>query len=461
MKIDKSVAVFLFLLFGLLQVTMLAAVALAPSSHPMMISSTKQATFEPASAVATLVGQADLVARAQVVHSTSQWNSNHTLIETEHRLIIRYTMIGKASADLIIHTDGGFLPAEGMGMRASHTATFTPGEEVLVFVQETPSGYRIVGGEIGKFTVVDAQVVNSLYREHLPLSELTTLIVAAAKSQGRSTTLPAAWHSYEPLASPRRVDISKSLQADPKWPGATPKIKVKVNLNSIHIGGQGGSAEQFLTAIQNTLRAWSAVPEAEFTLLYDGATTATSTGFNNLSEILFMKKGANSQVGQAQIWFTANGTIVEADVWLNDDYALDATGNPESNEIDVESATLHEVGHWLPLSHLPNPNAVMYAVLAVGARRIVLGSDDLASFIALYPCPVVPCIDPAYAPSATATPTTTATTIATATATITPTPTLILTDIPNTPTVTPTATLSPNAVTPTPAPGVFLPLITR
>lgn len=461
MKPGKHFTLFPLILFALLQITMLAAVTLTPVAQSATTHPTIQAAFDLSGTVAALVDQADIVVRAQVVQSESQWNSSHTLIETEHVLAVRYPIIGKNATDLVVRTDGGFLPAEGLGMRASHTASFAPGEEVLIFLQETTSGYRVAGGEAGKFSVVNAEAVSAYYREHQALSELAMTILTSAKNQGRSATLPADWQSYELASSARQVDISKQLQVDPKWPGATPKINVKVNVNSTHIGDQGGSAEQFLTAIKNALRTWSVVPEAEFTLLYNGTTTATNTGFNNMSEILFMKKGANSQVGQAQIWFTAAGTIVEADVWLNDDYALDATGSPEGSEIDVESSILHELGHWLPLAHISNASAVMYAVLGAGTRRIVLSSDDLAGITALYPCPAAPCIDPAYASDTTATPTSTVTVTISSTVTATPTPTSTFSITPGTPTVTMTPTLIPSAVTPVPESGIFLPLITR
>ena len=207
---------------------------------------------------------------------------------------------------------------------------------------------------------------------------------------------------------------------------------------------------------------------AEFTLLYDGETTDESTGLNNKNEILFMHKGANSQVGQAQVWFTSSGTIVEADIWLNDDYQLDATSTLQASEIDVESAILHETGHWLPLGHTTNASDVMYPILGTGQRKIALNSDDIAHLATLYPCPIVPCIDPAYANSSTPQPT--ATIITGTIPTDTPTPTLPSTASPTAtttptisvaPTVTVTPTLLPNAVTPTPEMDIFLPIVKR
>lgn len=126
-------------------------------------------------------------------------------------------------------------------------------------------------------------------------------------------------------------------------------------------------------------------------------------------------------------------------------------------EIDLESIVLHELGHWLPLSHMANTNAVMYAVLGAGMRKTVLNNDDIAGITTLYPCPAVPCIDPAYADNATPTVTATPTPVQTASQEATATPTATMPPNP----VTPTPTLAPSAVTPTAQQNSFLPLVTR
>jgi hypothetical protein len=386
---NKAFMRFTAFFLSLLPVTLFIAMIVAPvaesaTTRPAML----KATPAFADTVAALVGQANVIARAQVVQSTSYWNSDHTLIETEHTLAIRYTLLGAPAVSLRVYTDGGYLPDEGLGMRASHTATFAPEEEVFVFLQETTGGFRVVGGDIGKFTVINGEVIDAESDERHALNQWIATILATTKNQGRTTLLPADWRDREPIASTQPKAIHNPLQIDPKWPGAAPKVKAKVNLNSSQIGSDSGSAAQFLAALQNALRTWSVVPEAEFTIIYDGDTTSTSTGFNSMSEILFMKKGENSQVGQAQIWFTSAGTIVEADVWFNDDYSIDTTGSPAGNELDLESVALHEVGHWLPVGHLSNPDAVMYITLGHGIRRsrsVATISPSLPRFILARP----------------------------------------------------------------------------
>ncbi len=467
MKSYKQSLFFSLFLIGLLQITMLAALLFSSVVHSATPQPPTAATTPDLStALSGLAARADLIVRAQVVGSTGQWNRNHSQIETHHKLAIRYALAGKPMSELVVRTEGGFLPAEGIGMRSSHTPTFAPGEEVLVFLQRAENVYTVVEGEAGKFTVYNAAAVSAYYRAHLALDQVVTTIQAAAQSQGQQVTLPADWRTDESTISPRQVNLAPQTLVDPKWPGAAPKIRVKVNLNSSHIGGQGGSAEEFLGALQNALRTWSVVGGAEFTFLYDGATASTTTGFNSANEIVFMKQGTNNSLGKAMVWYTSNGTIIEADIWINEDYLLNATADPQENEIDLESIVLHELGHWLPLAHINAPNAIMYAVLSPGVRKTGLSSEDIDGITALYPCPAIPCVDPIYANDSTLTPTLTATASITSTVvTGTPTPTLTVTISPseaaNTPTATPT--LIPSAVTPSPETNakIFLPIVNR
>lgn len=452
MKSKRQVSSILFLLLGLLQIAMVTAIAFTPAARS---AGTPQQLSQPndllSLSVDALVQQADLVVRAQVITSTSQWNPQHTLIETVHTLAVRYALIGENHRQMTVYTEGGFLPSEGLGMQSSHTAAFVPQEEVLVFLKKGDAGYETVRGELGKFTIFNAKVGSASLQQQQPLDQIIQDIQNAAARQGVPLTLPDNWRSDEPPTTARQLTVPNQPWIDPKWPGNAPKIKAEVNLNSAHIGAQGGSQEQFLQAIKNGLRTWSVVESAEFTLLYQGASTAISTGFNNKNEILFMRRGLTGQLGQAQIWYTNSGTIVEADMWLNDDYALDATGAPQGNEIDIESVVLHELGHWAPLGHVDAAEAVMYPVLGNGVRKVALANDDMNRLSTLYPCPNLPCIDPAYANEVTPTQTPTPDPIilATPTPTTTVQPTEETTPAtPQGPTVTP-ATTEPSDGTPT------------
>lgn len=459
MKNERHVSSILFLLVGLLQLTMVIAIAFTPAAQSAGVS---QSAAQPndllSPSVDALVRQADLIIRAQVITSTSHWNIHHTLIETVHTLAVRYALVGESTSQVLVYTDGGFLPQEGLGMRSSHTAAFAPQEEVLLFLEKGAEGYQTVRGELGKFAVFNTEVGGSDLQQQQSLEQIIQSVTKAATRQGLSLTLPENWRTYEPTSFVRQLTVPNQPWIDPKWPGEHPIIRAEVNLNSTRIGDQGGSQEEFLQAIKNALRAWSVVESAEFTLFYQGASTATSTGFNNKSEIIFMHKGLSGQLGQAQIWYTNSGNIVEADLWINDDYAVDATGALQANEIDVESVVLHELGHWAPLGHVDADEAVMYPVLGNGVRKVSLATDDMNRLSALYPCSSTPCIDPAYANDGTPTQSPTPDPIIVATATPTPSATPTAETTPTT-TQEPTATLSVTATssgTPQPSPDATL-----
>jgi hypothetical protein len=466
MKTNHSPLLFVLFFAAFIQIVMLLATGIVPVTQAVQSAALPALQSRPplllSRALADLTAKADLVVQAEVVDATSRWNDSHTLIETAHRLVVHRHLLGPATAEVLLYTDGGFLPEEGLGMVSSHTPRFAVGEEVLLFLRKENNRFQIVDGEAGKFTLLQGDAVSAYYRDHLPLTQVATILAAAARRNPQAialhpqqpvqllSTTNAQVKNMQPLATATPTPL-------PKWSSTTPKIMIQVNLNSTQVGGQAGSADQFLTAIKNALRTWSVVPEAGATLLYSGVTTSTVTSFNRKSEIVFMKKGANSQLGQAQIWFTSAFVIIEADLWINDDYVLDATGSPQQGQIDLESTVLHELGHWLPLSHMPNSNAVMYAVLGSGSRKTVLTDDDIAGVVGLYPCPAIPCIDPAYAGDGTTTPTATPSPIETVVQEATGTPTATMS--PDTP--TPTPTLAPNAVTPVAQQNAFLPLVTR
>ncbi|XVE68713.1 hypothetical protein DITRI_Ditri09bG0091300 [Diplodiscus trichospermus] len=58
--------------------------------------------------------------------------------------------------------------------------------------------------------------------------------------------------------------------------------------------------------------------------------------------------------------------------------------DPGPDEIDLESVTVHEIGHLLGLQHSLEPNAVMYAYFDSGITKRKLHMDDVHGIRALY-----------------------------------------------------------------------------
>lgn len=83
----------------------------------------------------------------------------------------------------------------------------------------------------------------------------------------------------------------------------------------------------------------------------------------------------------------STGVILDADMELNPlpGWVSSAQPPPELEKYDLDSALLHEAGHFLGLSHVDDPNAVMFASYTPGAVRRKLTDDDENGICAIYP----------------------------------------------------------------------------
>jgi hypothetical protein len=410
-------------------------------------------------ALPVLMERTDAVVVAEVLGSHSHWDASHTTIVTEHSLLARNLLFVGADASLTqggaftLTTTGGYLPAEQLGLWVSHEAVFAPGETALLLLTSgggaTGQALTLVREELGKYSVQGGMVRNAAAGVETPLALfLQTLDRELATrglqlSPGEVLTDTVAVQGVTP--TPALLGPAAAHDEPPRWLTAGLELSVLVNLNSDQIDEVTKHSADFYLAIRRAMRTWSVVENADFTLLYSGETTQTAVGYNGENEIVFMHKGANKPIGQAQIWYTAENVILEVDMWLNDDYPFSVADEPGSNEIDLESLVLHELGHWAPLEHSANPDAVMYSVLGVMEQKRALHADDVAALTQLHPCDLAPCLNEVYL---TAVPTATPQPPGVAT----PTPTLVPTSA--TPTLIPTQL-------PTGIKFIYLPMIAR
>jgi hypothetical protein len=342
-------------------------------------------TAQSTSALAELVQTADLIVRGRVRAVHSFWRADQRIIESDVTLDIAYQLLGAPLHTLTIRTPGGYLAAQGIGMVSLHAATFTVGEEVLLFAYQQAGAWRLVGGATSKFLVQENMVINEDLALRHSMAGVLPTIVELIRKRGLQAQLPTPWRH---LATAPAAPSAQPMITQPdnrKW--ATPHAGTAfyLNLNTAQIDNKAGNRKAFRQAILAAATSWSQVAGADFTLAYAGETNATTTGYNGVNEVLFMHKGAQERAGAAQVWYTADQTIIEADIWINDDYTWNATGSPEANEVDLQSALLHEFGHWLILGHSPDTDAVMFARLTAGTLKRELQPQDQRGISAIYP----------------------------------------------------------------------------
>jgi hypothetical protein len=379
-----------------------------------------------------LLEKSDLVVRGQITAVTGRWNQAGSEIESVVAVAVRYPIVGVAPRTLTVLAPGGILPS-GLELRISRQPAFVAGEEVVLFLRQHSDGaYRVTGGEPGKYTVGQGYAVNAALLSQEPLRDLLGAIQTLAGAGRRLVTLPTTWAAAEPAETELPVQAAAYVYKNRKWAGN--EVPFHVNTNSQHAGGANGSADEFRQAIIAAADVWSNVAGADWSLVYAGETAHTDVGYDQSNDIVFVDKGMEDEngdyqpLGVAQVWYIGS-EIMEADIWVNDGYAWDVTGDPDRDEPDLQSLAVHELGHWISLGHDGSSAAVMYAYLTLGTTKRVLNNTDVEGVAFVYPCaaeryPCNPVIVPTPTPTATTTPT----------PTITPTPS---------PTPTPTHTATP------------------
>ncbi|XP_028801832.1 metalloendoproteinase 2-MMP-like [Neltuma alba] len=126
----------------------------------------------------------------------------------------------------------------------------------------------------------------------------------------------------------------------------------------------------------DAFRRWSEVTKLNF---------SETTSFNEASiQIMFSSLDGNlGVVGGA--W--PDNTTTSWDVVLDSDekWALPSEDMTESDELDLESAVMHQMGHVLGLSHSAIEEAIMYPFIVPSKKRKVdFAKDDLEKIQQLY-----------------------------------------------------------------------------
>ena len=162
-----------------------------------------------------------------------------------------------------------------------------------------------------------------------------------------------------------------------KW--ATHAISFKVNENLASMTGEA-------QAIQNAAATWNTAG-ANFQFNYAGAHTNVNAVNNGSNDIAWGPLSDNNTIGQAAVWYSGTN-IIECDITFNSNL----TWNSGSGSYDVESISLHELGHWLNLRDIYgdigdgyyDKGKVMYGFTSSNTTKKTLSSDDADGIIWIY-----------------------------------------------------------------------------
>lgn len=82
---------------------------------------------------------------------------------------------------------------------------------------------------------------------------------------------------------------------------------------------------------------------------------------------------------------TSGGYIINSDIHFNyANFTFATTDTFPGWQFDLESVALHEMGHFLGLSHSENPEDVMYPSIASGIKKRSLSSGDIEAVLLKY-----------------------------------------------------------------------------
>ena len=102
--------------------------------------------------VASLTQSSDAVVHGKVTKTESRWSGDHKRIVPDVWVDVAEFLKGKGNKTVVVQQPGG--EVDGIGQRVSGLASFSEGEEVVLFLErQGTERYRLAGMAQGKFRV--------------------------------------------------------------------------------------------------------------------------------------------------------------------------------------------------------------------------------------------------------------------------------------------------------------------
>jgi hypothetical protein len=373
-----------------------------------------------------LVLNSRFIITASVSRVTSAWDDSHSMAWTYVELRPDRVLKGNLSATtLVLKQLGG---SDGhSGIRVYGQPQFVPGQKALLYLNTAPDGtLHVAHAFMGMFSIVEesatgrkmvvrsneANEVQILSRQdeesvtnRAPLDSYVERIEETLQRESTQITHIEAERPDQPVVPippeyPRKKRESSGYSPEfvlsgggIRWMQADSGQPVLYYLNPgqspVAGGGQG--------EIARAMSAWSSQSGANIQLQIAGSTgncgivsdNTNTISFGDCQNQLDPVSGCAGVVALTSTSWTNESRsvggrnfnrLVESDIIFNDGMECFL-----GNSANLAEVACHELGHSIGLGHSSDSNATMWATAHGRNRDAVLGDDDIAGVLAIYP----------------------------------------------------------------------------
>ncbi len=297
-----------------------------------------------------LADQSDIVIVGTVQSIESNWNDNRSAIYSTVTLSVEIVLDGEKQQDTVtVVVPGG--EVDGIREIVLTSPVFEIGDQVLLFLSETSAKNFSIGS-----SQVKQYELSGNFQGRIPVQSKAVVGIPLDQLADDFSLLRQGKIVREDLHYINKPDgtVLTTLNAEEQfallgvqWPGDFPEIEFKINAPS------DVSAE-----IRDAAETWNSAG-ANFSFVYAGTHSREgSAEYNGINEIIWTELDASS-LAIARIW-SAGSQIRETDMVFNTNYNWSTSNQAISDHYDVQTITLHELGHWLGLAHPEVTESVMY-----------------------------------------------------------------------------------------------------